>query len=227
MKNLPAARQFTVPAFTMEERSPMLKANLRSYTNLIIYSVFVLLAGVVVGLEQGRPPLLIEATQKVEKTLAEQKIAEVKKVIQLNFTPPETFQDFRLVDVGNSVEIHFGTANLFGRGQAVISKETEKKMEQMAAALLPVAKDSHIQIEAFTDDAPMQAGSWQYPTNWELSGARAARVLRVFNKAGFANLTFVGYGEQHPLFPNRDEKGNPIETNRLRNRRVVIRLSSL
>ena len=226
MKNLPAVREFVVPEFTSKERAPMLKASLAGYTNLVVYSVLLLMAGIVVGLEQGRKPLIKEMQEREQQASAQAKADALKAAIT-QFKPPATFQDFRIVEAGQMIEVHFGTAGLFGRGQAVLGQESEKAVSELAAAVLPAAKNAHVQIEAYTDDSPMQEGSWQYPTNWELSGARAARFLRVFKKAGFENLTFVGYGEQHPLLPNRDAKGMGIQDNRLKNRRVVIRFSAL
>jgi chemotaxis protein MotB len=59
----------------------------------------------------------------------------------------------------------------------------------------------------------------RFPSNWELSGARAAAVVRFFIEKGHidpARLTFAGYAEYHPLQPNRPFLGNP------ENRRVEI-----
>lgn len=226
MSNLPAVHKFTVPSFTREERSPLLKANLGAYTSLIVYSVCLLMVGVVTGLEQGRKPMIKAITDQAAANVAQVKVEAIKAVF-VKFKAPASFQDFRMEEKDDKLEIHFGTSGLFERGQANLSPATEGAVMDLALALYPVAKNAPIQIEAFTDDAPMADGSWHYPTNWELSGARAARFLRVFNKAGFANLTFVGFGERNALYPNRGAKGEAIEANRLRNRRVVIRISPL
>jgi len=72
-------------------------------------------------------------------------------------------------------------------------------------------------IEGHTDNLPIRTA--QYPSNWELSAARAARVLRyLVQKGGISphRLTAVGYADTRPLVPNT------TPANRAQNRRVDI-----
>jgi chemotaxis protein MotB len=74
-----------------------------------------------------------------------------------------------------------------------------------------------IRIEGHTDDIPIHTP--QYPSNWELSTARALNVLKYFEasqKIDPTRLSALGYGEHHPLVPNNSPK------NRAKNRRVEI-----
>lgn len=64
----------------------------------------------------------------------------------------------------------------------------------------------------------MPVQSAQYPSNWELSAARAAAVIRLFAARGISpdRMAAIGYGEQRPA------ESNATETGRNKNRRVVI-----
>jgi len=74
-----------------------------------------------------------------------------------------------------------------------------------------------VRIEGHTDDLPIRTA--QFPSNWELSTARAVNVLRYFiETGGIANqrLSAVGFGEFQPVVPNDSL------THRAQNRRVEI-----
>ncbi|MDH3892613.1 MAG: OmpA family protein [candidate division Zixibacteria bacterium] len=76
---------------------------------------------------------------------------------------------------------------------------------------------NHIRVEGHTDDA--QIKSTRYPSNWELSAARATEVVRYFvsnYNIDEGRISALGYGEFRPIRPN-----NSIE-NRALNRRVDI-----
>jgi chemotaxis protein MotB len=75
-------------------------------------------------------------------------------------------------------------------------------------------------VEGYTDSQPI---SGRYPSNWELSGARAASVVRVFVGDGLPQrrVSLAGYAAQHPVATNATAAG------RARNRRVEIVLSRI
>jgi chemotaxis protein MotB len=76
-------------------------------------------------------------------------------------------------------------------------------------------------VEGYTDSQPI--GSSQYPSNWELSGARASSVVRQFVGDGVnqARLSVSGYAAQHPIASNSTASG------RSHNRRVEIVMTRL
>lgn len=82
----------------------------------------------------------------------------------------------------------------------------------------------HIDVEGHTDDRPIATD--RYPSNWELSTARASNVIRYFISQGFPpeRMKASGYAEMHPLVSNRDEYGNPLPHNMALNRRIVMRI---
>ncbi len=81
-----------------------------------------------------------------------------------------------------------------------------------------------IVVEGHTDSRPILGGI--YPTNWELSSARASQVVRMFSNQGFESkkLLPIGYGDTRPKYPERTPAGTWDEANLAANRRVVVRI---
>jgi len=75
---------------------------------------------------------------------------------------------------------------------------------------------NRIHIEGFTDNLPIS--TQVFPSNWELSSARASAVVRLFESNGVepSRMASIGYGEYHPVSDNTSEEG------RAKNRRVVV-----
>ncbi|HEC58198.1 hypothetical protein LCGC14_0495610 [marine sediment metagenome] len=73
-----------------------------------------------------------------------------------------------------------------------------------------------IQVEGFTDNNPINTP--KFPSNWELSAARAASVVHLLDRYGLdpSRMSAVGYGEFQPIADNATEEG------RQKNRRVVL-----
>ncbi|WP_442108937.1 flagellar motor protein MotD [Pseudomonas sp. NUPR-001] len=115
------------------------------------------------------------------------------------------------------VEIELNSALLFGSGDAMPSDVAFNIIEKVANILKPFANPVH--VEGFTDDLPIRTA--QYPTNWELSSARAASIVRLLAMQGVnpARMASVGYGEFQPIASNASAEG------RARNRRVVLVIS--
>ncbi|MFB5663909.1 flagellar motor protein MotS [Alteribacillus sp. HJP-4] len=107
---------------------------------------------------------------------------------------------------------------LFDTAEADILPEAEPFLNKVATLLdtLP----NLVKVEGHTDDRPIS--TYRYPSNWELSGARASSVIRFLTDITDLNadrFIATGYGETRPIAPN-DSKEN-LRTNR----RVVIVIS--
>ena len=116
-----------------------------------------------------------------------------------------------------AVIVRFPDAILFERGSAEIRDEARTLLGKVGDLIrtLPNA----IEAEGHSDTLPIRSG--QYPSNWELSVARATAVVRyLVETQGISplRLSARGLGEHRPLFPNDPDLGEP------RNRRVEIRL---
>ncbi len=158
----------------------------------------------------------IESMKKVAASLNEQmKQMDAGKDIQLT-----------LVEDGKGLEIAFDNAILFGKGSAELLPAASKPLLELMTVLKASGKSFVIRIEGHTDDNPI-LNAIRYPSNWELSGARASGIVRLFESHGFPSgtLTAVGYGSARPFLPNRDEKGMPIPDNQAKNRRVLVKVA--
>src|SRR5690606_32244737 len=111
-------------------------------------------------------------------------------------------------------EIEINTSVLFPSGRADVSPEARPVLERLGAILAGNPVRTH--VEGHTDERPIN--TLVFPSNWELSAARAARVVRIFQDQGVApeRMAAVGLGEFHPIADNATPSG------RQENRRVVI-----
>ena len=116
----------------------------------------------------------------------------------------------------------FQSEVLFPSGSAQLQAGGEKQLASVAQRLVEIAskipKDINwvLQVDGHTDYKPIK--SPQFPSNWELSTARAIAVVKFLNEQGIANenLVAAGYGEYQPLSP----------TDTARNRRIELKLTN-
>jgi chemotaxis protein MotB len=116
------------------------------------------------------------------------------------------------------VEIEIKTDILFASGSARIDASAVPVLAQLSDILAPHA--NRVRIEGHTDSVPIATA--QFPSNWELSAARAASVLRILTGHGVdpQRLSVLGFAEQRP------RAGNDTPEGRNANRRVVLVLLS-
>jgi chemotaxis protein MotB len=114
----------------------------------------------------------------------------------------------------NSVDVEIGTDILFQSGAASLSPSAVPVLVQLSATLKPF--HSQVRVEGYTDDRPIRTAA--FPSNWELSAARAASVVHLLTDNGIepARLAVIAYGEYRPLRPNDSNEA------RNANRRVVL-----
>jgi chemotaxis protein MotB len=125
----------------------------------------------------------------------------------------------------DGLRIIFKGAILFDEGSARVHPDFEKPLQQITEALASNAVPYPIFVEGHTDNHPISTAL--YPSNWELSAARASLVVRMLEARGFPKhlLDAQGFGDSRPLLPNQDAAGHDIPENQSQNRRVVIRVS--
>jgi chemotaxis protein MotB len=112
------------------------------------------------------------------------------------------------------IEVEIRTDILFPSGSATLSPSARPIIERLANVLKPFGNP--IRVEGHTDNRPIKTVA--FPSNWELSAARAASVVRLFATAGIepVRLSVIGKGEFQPAQSNATPEG------RNANRRVVI-----
>lgn len=152
---------------------------------------------------------LAEVKKDLDEKLAEEREAELVDII-LDREGIKLF--FNSSSFYNS-----GEANLLPTGQQIIDKVTQA-MNDLGYYKFKV------DVEGHSDNVPINTPV--YPSNWELSVARASGVVKYFIQEGIEpeRIKASGYADTKPIAPHVDEAGNDIVENRALNRRIVIRI---
>jgi chemotaxis protein MotB len=164
---------------------------------------------------------LLSEIEKLEALTAEQEKAmkeladqadqlehQLKDEIEKGEIRLKRYKTKTIINIDNSI--------LFDSGKAEVKEGVKKSLSKIATALNNFP-ENNIQVEGHTDDVPIHTA--KFPSNWELSAARALAVVKFFVDKTDANprkLSAVGYGEYRPLVPNDTPE------NRRLNRRVDI-----
>lgn len=185
--------------------------------------------------------IMLVSISKVDVVLFEQVKAGVAKGIGnrdtvrpiqlLKIDVQDAVQAMKLEDVvavgtdDQGLTIEFASSAFYEPGSAEIREEAIPALQRIAATI-GAERYTGFQVEAqgHTDDTPIATSL--FPSNWELSAARATRVVRFFADTGIApeRMEAVGYADTRPKVPNRDAYGEPLPANQEVNRRVVVRV---
>jgi len=133
----------------------------------------------------------------------------------------ESFIEDDLVEVKKNdlwVEIEIKSELLFASGDAALQSKATPVLKKISEVLQ--ATSNVIYVEGHTDNIPIE--TIEFPSNWDLSSARAVSVARelVYSGTNPARLAAVGYGDNHPIADNKSSEG------RFKNRRVTLVLIS-
>lgn len=126
----------------------------------------------------------------------------------------------RLIQVYSNefwLQIEVQDSILFASGSADPSAQAQEIFAHIAAILKD--REHPIQVEGHTDNVPIN--SERFPSNWELSAARAAAMVKLLERDGVSaeRLAAVGYGEHQPAADNDTAQG------RAQNRRVALMIA--
>jgi len=144
-------------------------------------------------------------------------LAQISDLVTEKFT--QLIHD-QMIQVSSNelwLQIELKDSILFTSGSADTSEQAQKIFDEIAGILKTYANP--VQVEGFTDNIPIKSA--KYPTNWELSTARASAIVKYLASKGVApeRLSAVGYGEYQPVVSNDTELG------RAQNRRVAIMIA--
>jgi len=152
-----------------------------------------------------------EAQMKQMKSTHETLVSELKDQIQKQEVSIKEFQE--------SLSLNFVDRILFEFGKADLTPEGEKVLKKVGEALKTI-KGKKIRVTGHTDPVPIRSDYRdKFPSNWELSSARAASVVRYFQeKIGLdpKEMEAVGRSFYQP------EASNDTREGRARNRRVEV-----
>lgn len=112
------------------------------------------------------------------------------------------------------IEIEINSSILYSSGSAKLQPQAVPVLKKVAKIIADF--ENQVQVEGFTDNVPIETD--EFPSNWELSSARAASVVHLFAQSGVKpkRLSAVGYAEFKPVADNNSAQG------RRKNRRVKI-----
>lgn len=153
----------------------------------------------------------VDFEQEVEEDTLQPLMKEVESFLdeyQLNDVISATRTDL-------GVELVLQDRIFFNPGEAEILDEGRPFLTKIGTLLSAI--NNNVKIEGHTDSRPIN--SYRYPSNWELSGARASVIVRYFieeQSLEEERFRIAGYGKTKPLVPN-----NSVE-NMNQNRRVEI-----
>jgi chemotaxis protein MotB len=124
----------------------------------------------------------------------------------------------RVTEGALGITVDINASVLFAPGEARLDLGAVRALGAVGRIL--AATDFPITVEGHTDNTPISTP--QFPSNWELSAARAASVVRLFIDTDVdpRRLKATGYADQRPVADNATPDG------RQRNRRVAIRIES-
>jgi chemotaxis protein MotB len=170
----------------------------------------------------GQSETLRKETEQKEQEIARLKstydalVGDLKKEIEAGEIKVTQFRDLLTVNLVEKILFDSGKAEIKPRGLEILSRVGE---------ILKNTKDKQIRVEGHTDNVPIGPGlAAKFPTNWELSTARATVVARYFqDKVGIApeRLAAAGFAEYRPVAPNTTPEG------KAQNRRIEIILAPI
>jgi chemotaxis protein MotB len=131
----------------------------------------------------------------------------------------------RLERFPHEIKLSYRGSSFFESGSAALLDEGRQIILRTYDALISLESNQFfLDIEGHTDSLPIR--SEVFPTNWELSTARAATIVRFFLDMGFpkTSLKASGYADTFLLVADYDQQGRAIPSNNDMNRRIVFRI---
>ncbi len=165
-----------------------------------------------ISAEESQTDEIIEPAKEMDRV--KKSIGEIADDIRYELIP---FIDDDLISVkntNNKIEVEIKSEMLFPSGAARLKSEVIPVLSNLATIFSTF--NNPIQVEGFTDDQPIK--TTVFPSNWELSAARAASVVHLLMRKGMdpERMSATGYAEFKPIADNSTKEG------RQQNRRVMI-----
>jgi chemotaxis protein MotB len=156
----------------------------------------------------------IEHAQRVKEAMQQQRLGALANELRASLSGLIDSGEISVRENALFLEVEMRTDILFDSGSAVLKAPADAVVRRIAATLAPFPNP--IKVEGHTDDQPI--ASPLFPSNWELSAARAASVVKLFVANGVAptRVAVVGYGAERPKASNATAEGRNL------NRRVVL-----
>jgi chemotaxis protein MotB len=187
-------------------------------TNLLLFFVLLLSAA---HMSRSKLQQIAKSVSGAESPASLESIQnEIDKRIRDN-----NMQNLVRTNLSNDgLELSLNSGLVFDSGRAEIRKELEGAVGTMLGVLVPYSTKYSFAVEGHTDTNPIAQGSI-FPSNWELSSARAIVVRQRLEDVGIdrARIRVEGYADTKPL-PEALVAGLSQEERLARHRRVIVRI---
>ncbi len=169
---------------------------------------------------EGEKTVPEEYEDQLEEMIKREKhIKEILDYVKTYAVEHDLEDKMTVTPTGKGIEVVLPEIMLFPSGKADLIKEAELFLNDMAPLIAEIS--NIIEIEGHTDNRPISTE--RFPSNWDLSTARANVVIRYLtekHKLDPDRFKAVGYGEYQPISSNDTDEG------RSKNRRVVLIISN-
>ncbi len=188
-----------------------------SYADLVtmLLALFMVLFAVSQNVTKYQAKMIAEHNIKIPENIAMEDVQQQDSLEKMFDEKLLQNQDVKILKNPRGLVIRLNNSVLFDEGSAIIKKDAYKTVDEIIQTLSGI--DNKIMVEGHTDSTPIHNA--QFPSNWELSTARATNIIAYMlksNKIQPNRISAVGYGEYMPIADNTSTGG------RLLNRRVDI-----
>lgn len=181
------------------------------------------------GEQEGMKDQLVDAARRAR--LAEEAMINIQPAaaqvepepVAVDLPDASAFDGIDDVDVlqgaGGEIRLTLNQSILFPAGSAELSNTGRGTLRQLATVLGREYAGKSVRVEGHSDNVPVKRAKKKYPSNWELSTARACSVVRALlstDAVSADRITASGYADQRPVSSNGSAEG------RKANRRVEI-----
>lgn len=165
-----------------------------------------------------------ELSEKAEKAEELERATQTYQNLQKKLEKEIQEGKVKITEMKNRLTMTMVDKIIFPSGSAEISKDGKQVLDKVVSILKDIT-DKRIQVEGHTDNVPIVSDlKKRFPTNWELSTARATEVVRYLQETGGIDpilLSATGFAEYQPVASNKDQEGKH------KNRRIEIVLLPL
>ena len=152
--------------------------------------------------------------EEAQRRAREERMRNIAQQVMQALAPLVQNGQVRVTQSARGIAVEINASMLFKSAQATLEPDSTRALVAVAQVL--GGADNAVEVEGHTDRDPISTP--QFPSNWELSGARASSVVRLFVDSGVApqRLVAAGYADTRPVDSNDTVDG------RTRNRRVTV-----
>ncbi len=186
-------------------------------TNLLLFFVLLLTAA---NLSKGKMQQIAKSISGAESASS---LESIRKEIDAQIAAKHLQEMVRTQVKDDGLELALNSGIMFDSGQAALRSEHEEVLSSMLQVLARYSKKYSFAVEGHTDSNPIVSAA--FPSNWELSSARAIVVRQRLEGVGVPRerIRVEGYADTRPL-PEKELVGLSPTERLARHRRVVVRM---